>query len=123
MGAAPLEAQEATPTHVVMRYFKCNPQGEAVALMQEGRPVVDEMIAEGKFISHGIMTHNWGDGWNVVGFFAVDGLDSFFGNFGELTPRIEAATEGDEEDRPQWDEICTEHKDNIYFLVAPPDGS
>ncbi len=126
MGAAPLGAQEAAPTHVVMRYFKCNPQGQAVALMQEGRPVIDEMVSEGKFIGYGILTHNWGDEWNVVDFFTVDGLDSFFASFAEMTERLDAASsdgQEEEDDGPSFGEICTEHKDNIYSVIGPPTGN
>ncbi len=122
MPAEPIQAQEATPTHVVMRYFKCAQQGAAVANLQEGRAIVDQMIAEGKFLQYGILAHNWGDEWNVVDFFVVDGIDSFFGDFGELLQRTNAAAEGQEEDDdgPSFGENCTEHKDNIYTYVAPP---
>ena len=125
MVTPPLEAQEATPTHVVMRYFKCNPQGAAVAMFQEGRAVAQEMVEEGKFISYGILTHNWGDEWNVVDFFAIDGLDDYFANFAELLQRVNAAAQAEEgeDDAPSFSEVCTEHKDNIYSVVPPPSGN
>jgi len=123
MGTAPLEAQEAAPSNVVMRYFKCTDQGRAVALLNEGRPVIDQMVDEGKFLSYGILAHNWGDEWNVVDFFTFDGLDTFFANFGEMIGRLNAADDGDDSDGPSFGEVCTEHKDNIYAVVPPPSGN
>lgn len=121
---APAEgAEEATPTHVIVRSFKCNPQGTAVQIFQRGRGVVQEMIDEGKFVDYGLLVHNWGDEWNVVDFFVVDGLDSFFGNFSELLRRLNEADEEvgeDEEELPSLNEVCTEHKDSIYGIVSPP---
>lgn len=121
-------AQGPTPTHTVVRFFKCDPQGAAVRALQRARPEVQKMIAEGKFIDYGILTHAWGDEWNVVDYFVVDGLDGFFTNFTELFQRIQAANrqrapqEGQEEE-PSFGQACTEHKDVIYAIVAPPAGS
>lgn len=119
--------QEAgpTPTHSIVRFFKCERQGLAVQMFQRGRAVAEEMIAEGKFIDYGILTHNWGDEWNVVDYFVVDGLGSFFGNFGEFFSRVneanEAAEAAGEEELPPFNEVCQEHKDNIYSVVPPPE--
>lgn len=125
--SAPAAAQEeATATHVVMRYFKCSPQGVAVRMFQQGRPVVDEMIEEGKFVGYGLLAHSWGDEWNVMDWFAVDGIDSFFDAFNELNQRMNAAAEaaeaeGEEDEFPPFNEVCTDHKDNIYAVVQPPE--
>ena len=123
--AAPVAAQdeEATATHIVMRYWKCNPQGQGIRLMQQGRSAVQEMVDEGLFVNYGVMAHNWGDEWNVVDWFAVDGLASFFENFPDVLPRVNAAAEAEgDSDLPPFREVCTEHKDNIYSIVQPPSG-
>ena len=119
MPAEPIQAQETLPTHIVMRYFKCADQGEAVRALQLGRPVVQQMVGEGKFLDYGILSHNWGDEWNVVDYFVVAGIGSFFANFTDLAGRIGAAAAAStDEDAPTL-ESCTEHKDNIYAWVAP----
>ena len=122
MSAEAIQAQAQIPTHVVMRYFKCTDQGEAIRALQQARPIMNEMIAEGKFLDYGILSHNWGDEWNVVDYTLVAGLDDFFANFSELISRVTAAAPQDDsendEDAPSL-ASCTEHKDNIYSWVAP----
>lgn len=120
---SPTQAQEeATATHTVVRFFKCNPQGTAIRMFQNTRHVAQEMVEEGKFVSYGILSHNWGDEWNVIDYINVDGLSSFFANFSEWTRRTNEAVEAMDipEDAPAFNEICTEHKDNIYRIVSPP---
>lgn len=140
-----IQAQQAAagtaPTHVVVRYFQCPMAGEAIRRFQEATPVVREMISEGKFVDYGLLTHNWGDEWNVVDYFVISGLDGFFTNFTELTQRINAANQArtaaaaqpqqrqqrqqqaqpqQQEERRPLSELCTAHKDNIYSIVQPP---
>ena len=119
MPAAPIEAQDQAPTHVVMRYFKCSNQAAAISALQQARPIMNEMIAEGKFVDYGILSHSWGDEWNVVDYTVVAGIDDFFANFSELISRVTAVIPAGDEDAPSLDS-CTEHKDNIYTYVAPP---
>jgi hypothetical protein len=117
------EAQTPRPTHSVVRFFKCNPQGTGIRLFQRARPIVQQMIAEGKFVDYGILAHSWGDEWNVVDYFAVDGIAPFFANFSELTRRIgEANRQAAADTLPPFGEVCTEHKDIIYAIVHPPTG-
>lgn len=126
--AAPATAQMATDQqYIVTRSFQCS--GGGVAWLQAWRPVVQEMIAEGRFIDYGILTHAWGDEWNVNDYFVVSDLGEFFTAFSDLIDRlgerdIPAPTyenaEGETVERPPFGQICTAHKDNIYFVVAPP---
>lgn len=117
----------AEPTHIVVRYFQCPMAGEAIRRFQEGQPIVRQMISEGKFLDYGLLTHNWGDEWNVVDYFVISNLDGFFTNFTEMGRRLNAANEAraaapgqQEETRRPFNEICTAHKDNIYSIVQPP---
>lgn len=121
-------AQEGPqPTHIVIRSFQCNPMGQALQYFQEWRPVVQEMVAEGKFIDYGILSHAWGDEWNVVDYFLISDLSAYFEHFSELVQRIgagNAARQGGQEvlgepARRPFSELCTAHKDNIYAIVAP----
>ena len=120
-----LEAQEPpTPTHVVLRYFHCPNQGMAVRMFQAGEPAVQQMVEEGTFIGYGLMTHNWGDEWNVIDYFLIDGLDGFFANFAEATRRATAYSEENaEEEFPPFEEVCIAHKDNIYNMLPPASGN
>lgn len=114
-----IAAQEGVPTHSVVRFFKCSPQVEAVAAFQRARPIVEEMVEEGKFLDYGILTHAWGDEWNVVDYFIVSGIQDFFTHFGELAARI---AERHPEFMSEATRLCTEHRDVIYSVVLPPGG-
>ena len=101
--ASPAQAQEqATGTHIVVRYFKCNPTGVAIRMFQRTRHVAQEMVDEGKFVDYGILSHNWGDEWNVVDYTVVDGIAEYFANFSEWTRRVGEAVDAMEvpEDEP-----------------------
>jgi hypothetical protein len=117
-----VRAQEAT--HVVIRYFKCNPEAVAIRMFQQTRSVAAEMVEEGKFLDYRLFRHNWGDDWNVVDEFTISGLSGYFANYSEMGRRIDEYLEGTDEDDefPPFNEVCTEHKDNIYRLVQPPSG-
>ncbi len=120
------QAQEAT--HTVVRYWKCSPQGPGIEWLQSARPIALEMVDEGKFVSYGILAHSWGDEWNVVDYFTVDGLDTFFEHFSEFGQRVGQMRLAANEDDPNahivtaFRESCTEHKDVIYAVVPPPSG-
>lgn len=115
------ESDDATPGVVAVRYFQCpfHHQSEAVRRLNENfRPIVEEVIDEGGLLDYGIMTHSWGDRWNVVDYFVAEDLPGFHEAFAETFRRV-AERFPDEED-PPFGELCPEHKDNIYFTVAPP---
>ena len=116
----------AQTRRMVMRQFKCNPQAVGVQLFQQRRPVAQDMIEEGKFIDYGVLSHNWGDEWSVADYFIIDNLDDFLtaGTFGEFNRRRNEMVEETEfeEELPPFGEVCTEHKDNIWIMVAPPGG-
>lgn len=123
-------SQQATASHIVVRYFQCQRPDEAIRRFQEGDSIVRQMIREGKFLDYGLMRHDWGDEWNVVDYFVVANLDGFFTNFDEMIRRLNAANEArtpaaaapgqQPEPRRPFNEICGAHKDNIYSIVQPP---
>ncbi len=116
----------ARTRRMIMREFKCHPQGVGIRLFQQVRPVAQQMIKEGKFIDYGVLSHNWGNEWSVADYFIVDNLDDFLtaGSFGELNRRIGEMVEETEfeEELPPFQEVCTEHRDDIWVMVAPPGG-
>ena len=86
-------------------------------------PIEQELVNEGLLDGAGMFFHSWGDEWNVVDYFVVDGLDGFFANFAEFTRRINEANPTDGQDElPAFNELCTEHKDSIYRIIPPPGG-
>ena len=120
--ALPVLAQEEPEaTHVVVRYFKCNPQDAGIDWLQTWRPAAEEMVEDGRFLSYRILTHNWGDEWNVVDELTVSGLSDFFAIIGEYFIRTNLLTleSAEAEELPPFNEVCTEHKDNIYRIVPP----
>lgn len=118
--AAAQEGEGAEPNVVTVRYFKCplDHQGEAVEMLNTGwRPIVEEMIEEGHFVDYGILTHAWGDEWNVMDYFVSTDLVSFHEGISEAFQR---AGERLPEPETPFGELCPYHKDNHYFVVHPP---
>ena len=69
--APDLRAQDAddAPGAVAVSYWKCSYAnfGDTIALMNDvPRTVWDELVAEGMLADFGILTHQWGDEWNLV---------------------------------------------------------
>lgn len=117
------EQDEGPQSNVVaVRYFQCpfHHQSTAVELLNtQFRPIVQELIDEGELIGYGILTHSWGDRWNVSDYFVAEDLVSFHEAFDEAYSRVNERYP--EEPDPPFGELCPEHKDNIYFTVPPPE--
>lgn len=120
--AAAQQAQEGPePGVVAVRYFQCpGPnQGEAVRMLNgQWRSAVQELIDEGGLLDYGILTHAWGDEWNVLDYFVAEDLVSFHQAFETAFDRV--LERAPEEERGRFGELCPGHKDNIYFVVPPP---
>ena len=117
--AGPVQAQ-AAPGILVIRSFKCSPEGMAVEMLNRTQPIVEELIAEGRLMDYGLARHSWGDEWNVVDYWVAADLPTFQAAFTEILRRFrERNADRPAPERP-LSEVCTEHKDNIYNLVAPP---
>ena len=117
--AAAQEQESSDPGVIVVRYFQCplNHQAEAVEMLNTGwRPIVQEMIDEGHFLDYGILTHAWGDEWNVMDWFAAESPAAFHEAIQEAFQR--AAEQLPEPETP-FGELCPYHKDNTYAVVPP----
>ena len=84
------------------------------------RPAAQEMVDEGLIMNWGMMTHQWGDQWNVV--FYTTGPDAaavMEANREMIRRTGERATEaGEDPDFNPLYEWCSAHKDNIYTNVS-----
>ena len=119
------EAADARPGVSVVRYFKC-PMGqseEAVRILnEEWRAYAERQIEEGRLLDYGILVHSWGDEWNVMDYFVAEDMEGWRAAWSAmLSAMSEADPEGEMYER--FSELCTEHKDNIYTVVPPPDAT
>jgi hypothetical protein len=83
------------------------------------RPIEEELVAEGKMVGAGLFFHNWGDEWNVNYYRLGQDRTSLFEAIEEVGRRIQER----HPDAPNLFEVCSAHKDNIYFWgprTAPP---
>jgi hypothetical protein len=120
--STPLAAQdEPQPGAVSMRYFECGlgDLGDAVQLLnEEWRPVAQELVDEGVLIAYGILTHGWGDEWNLIDYYVATDTQAFHVAWAELVQRAQARDpNGDMFE--EFAELCPRHKDNIYGVVPP----
>lgn len=114
-----LVAQEGPlPGTIVVSYNKCD-LGQVSYLTQLTDsavvPIAQELVNEGKIFNYGLMTHSWGDEWNVVYYYVVENQDAFFSFWSEFVSRIQ-------ERHPdlfgEFQSRCSEHKDSIYGHAA-----
>lgn len=75
-------------------------------------PIAQEMVDNGDLITWGLMTHLFGDEWNVVFYTATPDSDSFIDTATALQTANFAAMS--DEETAVFLENCTEHKDSIY---------
>ncbi|UCC84569.1 MAG: hypothetical protein JSW46_06480 [Gemmatimonadota bacterium] len=119
--ASPLAAQEEEeeapqPGTLVFSQNKCPyenfPEINA-ATDSVFAPVLDELLAEGKLLGWGILTHSWGDEWNWNIWYSVESHRAFLDFWSEYIQRLN-------ESYPGWYQqfvgLCTDHKDNIYSV-------
>lgn len=120
--AAQEEEEGPQPGVVVVRYFQCDMgrTGEAIEVLNTTwREVVESVIEDGMLIDFGILTHNWGDEWNLMDYFVAESSIAFHEGWSEALSRIQ---ERDPEGTgfETFTDICTRHKDNIWGVVQPP---
>lgn len=115
------EEEETQANLIVMRYFECDlgSTGPAVAVLNGAwRDIMDDLQEEGMIQGYGILTHGWGDEWNLMDWFAVENMHGFHTAWSEALQRL-GAQEGTAEDFAKFTEVCKRHKDNMWQIVHP----
>jgi len=120
-GAERLSAQEPVAGVTVFRYFECGlaDLGEAVEILNGSwRGFAEELVEQGLLVDYGILTHSWGDEWNLVDWFAATDQEAFHAAWRELLLRVQEV-DPDGTVFTRFGEFCPRHKDNIYSVVPP----
>ena len=77
-------------------------------------PVWNDLVNEGKIYSYQVMTHLWGDEWNLNYMIVAESHEKFLQAWSEGFRRIRSSMPPE-----KWDELfeyTIEHKDNLYKL-------
>jgi hypothetical protein len=115
-------AQEAAvPGLTTVRYYQCGvgDLDEAISILNgTWRETADELVGEGVLLGYGILTHAWGDEWNLVDYIVAANMEAFQVGWAELLRRYQAR-DRDGSDIDDLNELCPRHKDNIYSVVPP----
>ena len=77
-------------------------------------PVWNQLVDEGMIISYSMMTHAWGDEWNLNYMIITESHEAFLKAWTEGFKRIRSTMP-----QEKWDELMKytlEHKDNLYSL-------
>ena len=101
-----------------LSFWKCNFgfTGDLIDVVEEGGlPVAQEMVDSGDVFAWGLMTHAWGDEWNVMFYAAVNGDKDFLDVTSTLQGQQFSAYGA--ENNALFVENCTEHRDNIYSMA------
>ena len=90
-------------------------QGKAYKLFDDYlNPVWNELVDEGMITSYSMMTHAWGDEWNLNYMIVTESHEAFLKAWSEGFKRIRSTMP-----QEKWDELMKytlEHKDNLYAL-------
>jgi hypothetical protein len=99
-------------------------QGKAFKLVDDYfSPVWNDLVNEGKIYSYQVMTHLWGDEWNLNYIIVAESHEKFLSAWSEGFRRIRSSMPPE-----KWDELfeyTIEHKDNLYNLrsLSPRNNS
>ena len=102
---------------VVFSQNKCksNKISELRTMMEDnGAPILNELVEQGKLISWGVLTHAWGDAYNWNPFYVAESHSKFLDAWQEFISRL---VEADPDAADKLAEICWEHKDSIYTQI------
>jgi hypothetical protein len=125
--ASAQEEETPRPDLVVVRYFECElgQAGNAAQILNGAwRDIMEDLRDEGMIQGYGILTHAWGDEWNLMDWFSVQDMHAFHEAWSEATRRISeytAENDPDGEVGKKFTEACKRHKDNIWSIVHPPE--
>lgn len=111
-------AQEGPrPNVVAMSEWKCpiGNIGEAVEISNAvSRPIHQEMVDEGLIVGWNILTHLYGDEWNLIFVTLAEDIDSAIESGREFQRRAQERGMNAQGDR--FIELCPYHRDNIYSI-------
>jgi hypothetical protein len=117
------EEEEVRANSLVMRYFECGlgNTSRAVELLNgQWRDVMDELEDEGMIQGFGILTHGWGDEWNVMDWIAVENAHAFHTAWSEAVSRM-GVRDPDGNMFREFVKLCPRHKDNMWGIVHEPE--
>ncbi len=112
------EAQEESqePGTLVVAQWKCD-WNHVETLVQRydslSVPINQELVNEGMLAAAGMLTHDWGDEWNVSFWWLAADKEAFFKAWAEGGRRFNERHPNPPQD-PTFTEACAEHKDTIY---------
>lgn len=105
------------PNVVAMSEWKCpiGNLGEALEITNTiSRPIHQELVDEGMIVGWNVLTHLYGDEWNLIFVTLAKDLDSAIASGTEFNRRVGEMDLGDEGGR--FTELCPYHRDNIYSI-------
>lgn len=117
-GSVALAQDAPEMSTVAVLSWKCD-YGAMGELTQKARdlwiPAAQELQDEGKLAYAQVLTHNWGDDWNLIFYFRAADVPAFLEAWSAWLGKLNEA----EPDGVDWFfERCKEHKDNFYTSVA-----
>ena len=90
-------------------------QGKAFKIVDEYfSPVWNDLVNEGKIYSYQVITHLWGDEWNLNYIIVAESHEKFLSAWSEAIRRVSSSTPP--EKIKELSEYTIEHKDNLYNL-------
>ena len=88
---------------------------EAVQISNEvSRPIFEDLAEEGMIVDWNILTHLYGDDWNLIFVTLAEDMDSAVESSREFQRRVQETGMGERGDR--FVELCPYHRDNIYSI-------
>lgn len=108
-----LFAQNATEW-VVFSQNKCHSEyldDLSKSTEEKWAPVLNEVVAEGKWIRWGILQHAWGDEWNWNIYYVAENSAAFFEGWNLMINKMKEKYPDFMEETQKF---CFEHKDNMY---------
>lgn len=112
------EAPQPSADFVVVASFKCDlgSVGQIIEVTNEKLvPIAQESVDAGHWMYYQLLTHTWGDEWNVNFYMRALNRDHFYEGWDQY---ISGIVERHPDLIPWFQEVCSEHKDNIYGSTA-----
>ena len=115
--AAQAQEEGERPNVVAFSEWKCGigDLGEALDIVdQTSRPIYGEMVDEGMINGFSVLTHLYGDEWNLIFVTLASDIDAAIAASTEANRRMADREMDEQGDR--FVELCPYHRDNIYSI-------